>query len=314
MGKIVFYCIFVIYLTNYLYFSMENKQNNSGLKAAVVVLGLLFLGSGAYIYKMSSENKETVTTLTSEKETLANELKTKIAEYEVLMTDKNGLESDFKAQKEEMEKLLVALEKSKGDADSMRKYKDQYSRLKRDMDNLVAENKLLKEQNVVLTSSLDSTNVVLTDARKYSDTLVSQNDNLAKTVEKGSKLSVLNLNVLAVKERSSGKQIETDKASRADKLKISFLIAENQIAKSGDRTYYVQIIDAKNNILGEKETIAMGNDLTLTYTFITKVKYENKTVQVKQEVAGKDFQPGSYFVNVFNSTGEMVSKTSFSLR
>ena len=45
---------------------MENKQNNSGLKAAVVVLGLLLLGSGAYIYKMSSDNKETVTNLTSE--------------------------------------------------------------------------------------------------------------------------------------------------------------------------------------------------------------------------------------------------------
>jgi hypothetical protein len=30
--------------------------------------------------------------------------------------------------------------------------------------------------------------------------------------------------------RSSGKQIETDKASRADVLKISFTIAENQMA------------------------------------------------------------------------------------
>jgi len=295
-------------------FSMENKQNNSGLKAAVVVLGLLLLGSGAYIYKMTSDNKETVTTLTSEKETLANDLKAKIAEYETLIAEDNALKADFEAQKEEMEKLLVSLEKSKGDAAAMAKYKNEYFRLKRDMDNLVAENKLLKEQNVVLTSSLDSTNVVLSDAKKFNDTLVSQNDNLSKTVEKGSKLSVLNLNVLAVKERSSGKQIETDKASRADKLKISFLIAENQIAKSGDRTYYVQVIDAKNNILGDKETIAMSDDLTLTYTFIAKVKYENKTVQVKQEVAGKDFQPGSYFVNVFNAKGEMVSKTSFSLR
>jgi hypothetical protein len=55
-------------------------------------------------------------------------------------------------------------------------------------------------------------------------------------------------------------------------------------------------------------------DLTLTYTFITKVKYENKTVQVNEEVAGKDFAAGTYFVNVFNQKGEMVSKTSFSLR
>jgi hypothetical protein len=44
------------------------------------------------------------------------------------------------------------------------------------------------------------------------------------------------------KVRSSGKQIETDKAEQIC-LKVSFTIAANQIAKSGDKTYYVQVID-----------------------------------------------------------------------
>jgi outer membrane murein-binding lipoprotein Lpp len=293
---------------------MENKQNNSGLKAAVVILALLLLGSIGYIFKMSSDNTKQVTELTSEKDQLTNDLKARIAELDLAISENTALKADFEAQKEEMTNLLAELEKSKGDIASLGKYRDSYNKLKREMDNLLAENKLLKEQNVSLTSSLDSTNVVLEDTKRYADTLLTQNDNLTKTVEKGSTLAVLNLNVLAVKERSSGKQIETDKASRADKLKVSFLIAENQIAKSGDRMYYVQIIDSKNNILGDKETVAMGGDLTLTYTFITKVKYENKTVQVNEEVAGKDFAAGTYFVNVFNQKGEMVSKTSFSLR
>jgi hypothetical protein len=196
---------------------------------------------------------------------------------------------------------------------AMAKYKASYLKLKGEMDNLVSENKLLKEQNVSLTSSLDSTNVVLDDAKKFNDTLLVQNEGLTKTVEKGSKLAVLNLKVLAVKERSSGKQIETDKASSADKLKVSFLIAENQIAKTGNREYFVQIIDSKNNILGEKKTIPAG-DKTLTYSFISTVKYENKSVQVNEEVSGKDFEKGTYFVNVFDKNMELVSKTSFNLR
>ena len=293
---------------------MENKQNNSTLKAAVVILALLLLGSIGYIFKMSSDNNKQVTELTTEKDQLANDLKARIAELDMAISEKTALQGDFEAQKEEMTRLLAELENSKGDIASLKRYEASYFKLKREMDNLMAENKLLKEQNVSLTSSLDSTNVALEDTKRYADTLLTQNDNLTKTVEKGSTLAVLNLNVLAVKERSSGKQIETDKASRADKLKVSFLIAENQIAKSGDRMYYVQIIDSKNNILGDKETVAMGGDLTLTYTFITKVKYENKTVQVNEEVAGKDFAAGTYFVNVFNQKGEMVSKTSFSLR
>lgn len=296
---------------------MENdqkKQNNSGLKAAVVVLLLLLLGSGAYIFKMNTDNKETVQSLTTDKEGLENELKAKIAEYDTLISEDNALKAEFEAQKAEMVTLLANLEKSKGDAAAMEKYKKSYIRLKGEMDNLVAENKLLKEQNVALTSSLDSTNIVLTSAKVFNDTLVAQNGNLAKTVEKASKLSVLNLNVVAVREKGSGKQIATDKASRADILNVNFMIAENQVAKSGDRTYYVQIIDSKSNVLGDKETIAVGDTQTLTYSFETVVAFKNATVKVNEELRGKDFQAGNYFVNVFNSNGESVSNTSFQLR
>jgi len=292
---------------------MEKKSTDSGLKAAIVVLALLLLGSVGYIYKLTTDNKEVVTKITTEKETLAEELKAKIAEYDVMISENSALKEELQSEQAKMVALLEQVEKSKGDAASMSKFKASYFKLKGEMENLVAENKLLKEQNVTLTSSLDSTKVVLNDAKKFNDTLLVQNEGLTKTVEKGSKLAVLNLKVLAVKERNSGKQIETDKARRADKLKVSFLIAENQIAKSGNREYYVQIIDSKSNILGDKKTIPAGNK-TLTFSFISTVKYENKSVQVNEEVAGKDFTAGTYFVNVFDKNMELVSQTSFNLR
>jgi FtsZ-binding cell division protein ZapB len=292
----------------------QKKYSNSGLKAAIVVLLLSLIGSGAYIFKMNTDNKETVQELITEKETIENDLKAKILEYDTLISEDNALKAEFEAQKEEMVALLANLEKSKGDVAAMSKYKNEYFRLKREMDNLVAENKLLKEQNIALTSSLDSTNVVLINSKVFNDTLVSQNGNLAKKVEKASILSVLNLNVVAVREKGSGKQIATDKASRADILNVNFIIAENQVAKSGDRTYYVQIIDSKNNVLGDKETIAIGDSKTLTYSFEKVVSFNNATVKVSEELRGKDFQAGNYFVNVFNSKGESVSNTSFNLR
>lgn len=294
---------------------MENTKNNSGLKAAIVVLALLLLGSVGYIYKLTSDNKKQLTELTTEKSSLEDDIRARIAELETMSGENTALKGDIDSQKEEMTKLLEELEKSKGDVAAMTRYKNEYFRLKREMDNLVAENKLLKEQNVSLTSSLDSTSVALDESRKFTDTLLVQNNSLTKTVEKASRLAVLNLNVMAVKERSSGKQTPTTKASRADKLKVSFLIAENQVATSGDRKYYIQVIDSKNNVLGEKQTIPMGvEDESLTYSFISTVKYENKSVQVNEELPGENFQPGTYFVNVFSPKGENVSKTSFVLK
>ena len=118
---------------------------------------------------------------------------------------------------------------------------------------------------------------------------------------------------MAVKQRSSGKQIDTDKATRADVLKISFTIAENQVAKTGDRTYFVQVIDSKNNVLGDKKTEAFGTTY-LPYSFQKTVKYENKTVQVQEDLPVKSISAGTYFVNVFDKNGELVSKNSFQLR
>lgn len=166
---------------------MESNPKNSGLKAAVVILSLLLLGSIGYIYKLSTDNSAQTTEIESlavEKENLTNDLKAKIAELDAMAGENTALKEDIEEQKAEMTKLLEEVQKSKGDASAMARYKNEYFRLKREMDNLVAENKLLKEQNVALTSSLDSTSVELTNSRQFNDTLLSQNENLSKTVKK----------------------------------------------------------------------------------------------------------------------------------
>ena len=55
--------------------------------------------------------------------------------------------------------------------------------------------------------------------------------------------------------------------------------------------------------------------MTLTYSFTTTVAYDNKAVDVCEflDGKGKDFEKGTYFVNIFDKS-ELVSKTSFSLR
>jgi hypothetical protein len=291
---------------------MENQKSNSSLKAIIIVLALLLLGSLGYMYKMSTDNQTSENKLMTDKEKLSEELQASIAKYDEAIAENTSLSDELSAEREKLVQLKAELEKSQGDVASMAKFKNDYLRLKREMDNLMKENNVLKKQNATLTTQRDSTQVVLEDTRKVRDTLVAKNDNLAKTVEKGSKLSVLNLQTMAVKQRRSGKQIDTDKASRADVLKISFMIAENQIAKSGDKTYHVQVIDSKNNVLGDKKTESFG-DKTLTYSFEKTVKYENKTVQVAQDLPVKDIEGGTYFVNIFDK-GELVSKTSFTLR
>jgi len=296
---------------------MEEQQNNSGssLKVIIAILAFLLIGSLVYIYNITSEAKQMQTEITktvSEKDLVMKDLQGLKATYDAAIAENTSMSDELIVERDKVVNLMNDLKKSKGDVASLTKYKTQYNKLESNMKVLVAENEGLKKQNTVLTTQRDSTVVVLGETKKNVETLTGQNEELAKVVEKGSKLTVLNTRGSAFKLRSSGKQIETDKAGRANVLRISFTIAENQIAKSGDKAYYVQVIDSKSNVLGDKQTVSFG-DKSLTYSFIANVKYENKTVQVSQDLRGKDFAKGTYFVNVFDQD-QSVSKTSFTLK
>jgi hypothetical protein len=291
---------------------MENQRSNSNLKAIVVLLLLLLLGSLGYIFKMSTDAEvvrtELRTTLT-EKDSVMKDLQELKATYDAAIAENTSMSEELIKERDKVVALMSDLKKSNGD---ISKFKSQLTVLQNNMKVLIAENDNLKKQNIVLTVQRDSTRVVLAESKKVNEVLTNQNADLNKTVEKGSVLTVLNTKGTAYKVKSSGKQIETDKASRADIIKVSFTIAENKIAKSGTKMYYVQVIDSENNVVGEKKVENFGVK-SLTYSFTTNVKYENKTVEVSEDLVGNNFVKGTYTVNVYDKS-ELVSKTTFSLR
>lgn len=290
----------------------QRKNSNSSLKAIVAVLAILLAGSLVYIYKMTTDAKITQTELTktvSEKEQVVSDLQKLKETYDSAIAENTSMSGELIKERDKVLSLIKDVNNAKGDVS---KYKAQYLKLESEMKVLMVENQGLKKENKALTSQRDSTVVVLGASKKYNEVLAGQNETLAKTVEKGSKLSVLNMKTSAYKVKNSGKEIETERAGRADVLKISFTIAENQIAKSGDKEYYVQVIDSKNNVLGDKKTETFGDEV-LTYSFVSYVKYQNKTVQVSENLPGKNFEKGTYFVNVFDKN-ELVSNTSFTLK
>ena len=291
---------------------MENQNNNSSLKMLIIVLSVLFALSLVYIYKLTTDVNSTeqkLTTTLSEKEQVMKDLSDLKTTYDAAIAENTSMSDELIAERDKVVALMEKLKYSNGD---VAKYKKQYLGLESKMKSLIAENETLKKDNTVLKVQRDSTIVVLDESKKTNQVLTGQNEDLSKTVEKGSKLAIVNLKTAAYIVRSSGKEIPTDKASRADVLKVSFTIAENAIAKSGDRKYYVQVIDSKNNVMGERQTEKFS-DKTLTYSYMANVKFDNKTVDMVQNVPAEKLVKGTFYVNVFDN-GQLVSTTTFTLK
>lgn len=296
---------------------MEIEQKNSGFKVATAVLSLLLVGSVAYNFKTYNETKtfeSKISLVKSEKNTVMDSLIALRTTYEIALKDKTSISKDLIAEKQKVENLISDLKKSNGSMASLNGFRAKYNQLEGKMQSLLAENDMLKKTNQNLLVQRDSTVVVAQNQKKSNDTLNVKNKNLEEKVTKASRLVVTNLKTLSIKERKSGKQIETDKASRANKLKISFSIAANEVAAAGEKMFYVQVIDSQNNVIGEKKTEEFGSE-TLTYSFVTKVEFNNQTVDVTEllDNNGKEFEKGTYFVNVFDKN-QLTSKTSFALR
>jgi predicted nucleic acid-binding Zn-ribbon protein len=294
---------------------MEYEQNNKGLKIVVGALAVFLIGSLGYIFKMATDAESVRTELAkalSEKESVKKNLQALKITYDEAISEKSTMSDELIQERDKVVRLMDELNKSKGDAASMTKYKTQYFVLQQKMKVLLAENENLKKLNTTLTSQRDSTATVLDESKKINQALVGQNSELEKAVEKGSRLNILNPKISAFKVKSSGKQIETDKASNTNLLKISFVIAENQIAKAGDKIFYIQVLDSKYNVLGDKKTITFANN-TIKYSFVSNVKYENKNVEVLETLKGDYFEKGNYFINIYDKD-ELVCKATFTLR
>jgi regulator of replication initiation timing len=84
------------------------------------------------------------------------------------------------AEREKVVQLMAQLEKAKGDAGALRKYRDQYKALEAKMKTMMVEVETLKGENQKLAKNLDSTSVVLQDSKNYNQVLVGQKRAIVK--------------------------------------------------------------------------------------------------------------------------------------
>ncbi len=293
----------------------QQKSSTSKLKVAVIILLLLCVGSFGYIYKLTNDSKiSTINTIkvVDEKTKAITELTALKNAYDVAIAENTSLSDQLIVERDRIIALLEQLKKSDGSVASLSGFKQQYIDLNGKMKVMMSQVSDLTQKNSFLKTSKDSTQDVLNTQRISNQVLSYKNVELSKKIEKGSKLALLNLKGVGVKLKSSGKEIIYDVASKINMVRISFTVAENQLSKSVDKEYYVQVIDPNNNVIGDKAKLTFDSNI-LVYSFILKVSYNGKTLDLAKEINGKDFLAGTYLINIFDQK-ELISNSYFILK
>ncbi len=289
---------------------MDTENNSNKFKILVGILSLLLIVLAVYTVNLYNDSKDTATILQEQKKDIENDLEELIANYDVLIQDNEIKDEELLEARERIVVLLDSVKDSKANLALIRRYKIEIGKLKDERVLLFKKADSLIAANELLVAERDNTYLELNETIKVVDSVTQENEAMAETIREGSIVNAVGLTASAVIIKNSGKIVDTQRAKRADKVRACFTLTPNTIAQKGDRLLYVQVINPKNNLLGEKEELEFENG-TLSYSASTKVFYENEELDVCVMVNAKDGDiiKGRYTINVFDGSNLVATAT-----
>ncbi|MFB1013971.1 MAG: hypothetical protein QMC68_09470 [Bacteroidia bacterium] len=143
------------------------------------------------------------------------------------------------------------------------------------------------------------------------DSLVDVNTVLEKKLSTASILRIAGLNIITVREKR-GKQEITDKASKVERLKISFSVLASDLTVKEKKELTFRIIGPNKAVLTkDTKKLTDSDDLfTLKETITYDGTEKAVTYYYKQD---SDYKSGAYKVELLNK-GKLLDNASFSLR
>jgi len=121
------------------------------------------------------------------------------------------------------------------------------------------------------------------------------------------KIAGLNASSYRYVNEDTKEEEETDDSSEVGFLKVNFVIPQNFVVRASDRNYYIQVLDDKNNLIGDNVTETIDGE-KVTYCHRTNIKYKNRAVKVSENIYIKDLKEGTYTIKVLDRK-DVVSQT-----
>lgn len=238
-------------------------------------------------------------------------------EYEQLQTTDAKMQVEIEEKKARIAELIEEAKKHKNDARTIASLRKETETLRNIMIGYVHTIDSLNTLNIQLKEEKQTVIKKLGEEKEKQNVLIKEKEELKSTIAKGSVLNCFNVVAKAVSFKKSGtKETETTKAKRAQKIKVSFTLGENKIAKKGEKTVYVRVMtpDGKEMAKSYDESYKFRFDNSSGY-FAGKetLNYANTEIDGVTYCEGMDdFVPGTYIIEI-TCDGVVVGNTTLKL-
>ncbi len=308
----------------------EGGNNRIVVIILILVIALLGLLSG-YLFFQVNDLKKEAEMLRNEKvkaETDTDEYRDQLqlltAKYDSLIQVHEGLRAELEIERGKVVQLMSDYQALKRSGGSMSggnglSLRQRLEELQQQYDESEAVILELKAQNQELTNENFRAQKLVEETIAQNEKLNQENSKLNKTVEIAKRLKTYELYADAVKVSGGGtKEKQTDKAKKADRIRVCFTVLDNQLADKQEKLIYAAIKDpdGKTFTQGDKSMLTLLNGSEIQFSVKKEIFYDNKVMQlclnwdVNQTEALKE---GTYMVELY-ADGVQIGTTDFTLK
>jgi len=299
--------------------SATTKNSNLWLYILLIVLALGIIGLSVWLISVKKNMNELLT----EKEMQRIEL---VGELDSLMLEHNQTKESYGEISDSLVVMDSVIQANADEIKQLLNYKWDYYKVKkkldrlqvisqgyiRKMDSIVVVNEVLTEENLQFKEEIQR-------EKRINRDLVHDKEDLTNIVEEASVLSTYNLSSVPVHVKGSGKEAETTKLKRVDRVKICFTLGKNSILEPGIRTLYVRIAQPDDEVLvkgrGEEYTFTYEGEI-IQYSIKEDVDYQNEAQYICtywNRRPSLELQAGLYHVDIFDGDN-LIGETTFTLK
>ncbi|PID69834.1 MAG: hypothetical protein CSA39_06970 [Flavobacteriales bacterium] len=295
---------------------MEEQKSSSNKKIIIGILIALLVGLGVYTWTSNNKHKASEEFLKQEKEQILGNLTAMEQKYDEAIAKNNSLTDELTMERDKIIAFRDSVKNLKEiNASVIRKYRNRIASLEKTNERLLFMNDSLTIVNNLLVVEKDSITGELVQAVTANDTLMAQNMDLSEKVKIGGALKVNTIKAVAMRLRGNGKYTETNKAQKAEAIRLTFRIERNEITEPGEKSIHIIIQNPSGKVVSEKGTFTTREGKELSYTDSTTVNYKNaeEDVVLFVDKIQKKFVKGNYTVKVYVE-GNLVGATKLQLK
>jgi hypothetical protein len=305
---------------------MEIKQNEKDKKSRnllfllIAVLAAMNIGIGYSLWNKNKAKEVQIAKLTVDKTALEKDLQREIAKFDQLTAENEGLKGKLQEQdnalNEKIAQIKLLLKKGNLTESEFKKAKNEISELRLQIENYKLKILELTQQVETLTVEKEGLNEELGSEREKTAEQQRQIENKNKTISLAKRLHAGSISAMGVRERKifGKKEVETDKASRTEEIRVKFAIDKNEISDSGEKDIFIKIIGPDGAPIASKMQTTKVDGTETLYTEKKTIDYQNAKIEgvVYCKKQG-DYSKGVYTIEIF-AEGYRVGSTKMTLK